>query len=141
MVESAGQLVIVGAQLVIVTSLVVYTVEVVHCEMLILAEGVIDPVMGDEPEGTGELTGVEIELTGEEAEGLADGLVLVGDDTGETLLGPGAGVVSPAGVVPLSVTGHTVVETAIVEVTTLVESAGQSVILGAQLVTVISLVV
>lgn len=141
MVESAGQLVTVGAQLVIVTSLVVYTVEVVHCELLILAEGVVDPVTGDEPEGNGELTGVESEPTGEEAEGPADGLVLVGDDTGETPLGPGAGVDSPAGVVSLSVTGHTVVEMAIVEVTTLVESAGQSVIVGAQLVTVISLVV
>lgn len=57
-------------------------------------------------------------------------------------LGP-AGVDSPGveatGVV--SVTGHTVVETGIVEVTTEVESAGQLVTVGAQLVTVISLVV
>lgn len=44
-----------------------------------------------------------------------------------------------AGVV--SVTGHTVVEMAMVEVTTEVESAGQLVTVGAQLVTVISLVV
>lgn len=46
--------------------------------------------------------------------------------------------VSPAEVV--SVTGHTVVLIATVEVTTLVESAGQLVTVGAQLVIVISLV-
>lgn len=48
------------------------------------------------------------------------------------------GEVEPAGVV--SVTGHTVVETAMVEVITDVESAGQLVTVGAQLVIVISLV-
>lgn len=51
-----------------------------------------------------------------------------------------AGVDSPAAGV-VSVTGHTVVEMAIVEVTTVVESAGQLVTVGAQLVIVISLVV
>lgn len=45
-----------------------------------------------------------------------------------------------AGEVSVSVTGHTVVETAIVEVTTVVEPAGQFVTVGAQLVIVISLV-
>ena len=42
--------------------------------------------------------------------------------------------------VSVSVTGQIVVETAIVEVITVVESAGQSVTVAAQLVTVISLV-
>ena len=65
--------------------------------------------------------------------------------TGRTLLGLGPagrdGELAAAGVV--SVTGQTVVETAIVEVTTVVEPspAGQSVTLAAQLVIVISLVV
>jgi hypothetical protein len=60
---------------------------------------------------------------------------------GKTLLGPAGrdGELAAAGVV--SVTGHTVVETAMVEVTTVVESAGQLVTLAAQLVMVISLVV
>lgn len=43
--------------------------------------------------------------------------------------------------VSVAVTGHTVVEIAIVEVTTVVESAGQLVTVGAQLVMVTSLVV
>lgn len=43
--------------------------------------------------------------------------------------------------VSVSVTGQMVVEIAIVEVTTVVESAGQSVTVAAQLVIVISLVV
>lgn len=62
--------------------------------------------------------------------------------TGEEPVGPtevdSTVVVSPAGVV--SVTGHTVVLIGIVEVTTEVESAGQLVTVGAQLVMVISLV-
>lgn len=65
-----------------------------------------------------------------------------GDETGELplgLAGDDAVGVDPAG--PVSVTGHTVVETAMVEVTTVVESAGQLVTVGAQLVIVISLVV
>lgn len=45
-----------------------------------------------------------------------------------------------AGIVSVSVTGHTVVETGIVEVTTEKELAGQSVTVGAQLVMVYSLV-
>jgi hypothetical protein len=65
------------------------------------------------------------------------------ESTGRTLLGlePAGreGELAPAGVV--SVTGQTVVEIAMVEVTTVVESAGQSVTLAAQLVIVISLVV
>lgn len=67
------------------------------------------------------------EGTGEEAGG-------AGEVAGRLPLGLG-----PAGVV--SVTGHTVVEMAMVEVTIEVESAGQLVTVGAQLVTVISLVV
>lgn len=51
--------------------------------------------------------------------------------------GPGAAVVSGG---TSSVTGHTVVEIGIVEVTTVVESAGQEGTSGAQLVMVISLV-
>jgi hypothetical protein len=139
LVESAGQLVTVGAQLVIVTSLVVYTVEVVHCDTLTLAEGVVDSVTGDEPEGPVGLAGAEGEPTGEEAERPTD--TLVGDDAGEAPLEPGAVVDSLAGVDSLSVTGHTVVEIAMVDVITLVESAGQFVTVGAQLVIVISLVV
>lgn len=64
------------------------------------------------------------------------------EPTGKTLLGLGPagrdGELAAAGLV--SVTGHTVVETAIVEVVTIVESAGQLVTLAAQLVMVISLV-
>jgi hypothetical protein len=61
---------------------------------------------------------------------------------GRTSLGlgtPGTDEDPAAGVV--SVTGQTVVEIAMVEVTTVVESAGQLVTVGAQLVMVISLVV
>jgi hypothetical protein len=60
---------------------------------------------------------------------------------GKTLLGPAGkdGELAAAGVV--LVTGQTVVEIAMVEVTTVVESAGQLVTVGAQLVIVISLVV
>jgi hypothetical protein len=67
------------------------------------------------------------------------------EPTGRTLLGLGPagrdGELAAAGVV--SVTGQTVVEIAMVEVTTVVEPspAGQSVTLAAQLVIVISLVV
>ena len=69
-----------------------------------------------------------------------DGLrVPPGEDSGELPLGlDPAGVVVAAGVVSVSVsvTGQTVVETATVEVTTTVDSAGQFVMLAAQLVTV-----
>jgi len=105
-VESAGQLVTVGAQLVTVTSLVVKTVEVVHCEAL--AEDVRDPVTGDEPDGptdevvpagpdglTGELAG---ELAGELPLGLTVGVCRGMDSADE---------VWPAELV--SATGHTVV--------------------------------
>lgn len=50
-------------------------------------------------------------------------------------------VVGGKGSVFVSVTGHTVVETGIVDVTITVESAGQFVTVGAQLVIVTSLVV
>lgn len=82
--------------------------------------------MDEPPAGTEAL-----ELTGEEPEGP------VGEVTGGIPVdSPG---IEAVGVV--SVTGHTVVEMAMVEVTTEVESAGQLVTVGAQLVTVISLVV
>lgn len=75
-VESAGQLVMVGAQLVIVTSLVVYTVEVVHLGGT-LAVGVMvpaaDEVPADEILTGGEDTGAE-----EELKGVEDTLELVG---------------------------------------------------------------
>ena len=101
-------------------------------------------------EGAGVSAGVEAESEGTGA----DGVSLADPDqteeeyptlelAGKTLLGLGApgreGELAAAGVV--SVTGQTVVETAMVEVTTVVESAGQLVTLAAQLVMVISLVV
>jgi hypothetical protein len=85
-VESAGQLVTVGAQLVMVTSLVVKTVDVVHCEAL--AKDVMEPVTGEDPDGprdevapegpdglTGELVGElagnpRLELTGDVCRGV-----------------------------------------------------------------------
>lgn len=94
---------------------------------------------GDEPEGIDELAEIESDPEDAEAEGPMDGLV--GDDAGEALLDSGAGVDSAAGVDSLPVTGPTVVEMALVDLTTLVESAGQSVIVAGQLVMVISSVV
>lgn len=117
-----------------------HTVVVVYVTTVTVDSGGID----EPPAGTEAL-----ELTGKVPEGTAvDVTGEPGEEAGEVAgrlplgLGP-AGVDSPgveaAGVV--SVTGHTVVETAMVEVTTEVESAGQLVTVGAQLVTVISLVV
>lgn len=140
-VESAGQSVTVGAQLVIVISLVVYTVEVVHLG------GALEPgaeeVTGELPLGpaglvTGELplgpAGLDDDPAGTLSVGIEPvGAVSVGEDPAGVVDWPAAGVVS--------VTGHTVVEMAMVEVTTVVESAGQLVTVGAQLVIVISLVV
>lgn len=65
------------------------------------------------------------------------------EPTGKTLLGlgPEGSGEELAGTGVASVTGHTVVEMAIVEVVTIVESAGQFVTLAAQLVMVTSLVV
>ena len=111
-VESAGQLTTSGAQLVIVTSLVVYTVDVV------IWTGVV-------------INGVEaVELP-------------AGELIGRTPLGLGITETDNelVAVTVVSVTGPTVVETGIVEVTTVVESAGQLTTSGAQLVMVISLVV
>lgn len=105
-VESAGQLVTVGAQLVIVTSLVVKTVEVVQCEAL--AEDVIEPVTGEDPDGPTDVTvpeepdGLTGELAGELAGKLPLGLA--GDVCGGA---DSVGEVWPAE--PVSVTGHTVV--------------------------------
>ena len=97
---------------------------------------------GTVPEGAGldslEPGAVSVGLTpvGADSDGLVEedpaGAVSVGVDP--------AGVDWPAAGV-VSVTGHTVVEIAMVEVTTVVESAGQLVTVGAQLVIVISLVV
>lgn len=65
-----------------------------------------------------------------------------GEDSGETPVDSGRVAVDVLpGAVSVSVTGQTVVEMAIVEVTTVVESAGQLVTEAAQLVMVISLVV
>lgn len=113
-VESAGQSVTVGAQLVIVISLVVKMVEVVHdCDRLA-------------PE--------EVALT--------DEVPPAADWEGELAEGAGTrGVDVRVEAEAVSVTGQTVVETGIVEVTTEIDSAGQFVTVGAQLVTVISLVV
>jgi heme/copper-type cytochrome/quinol oxidase subunit 2 len=121
-------LVTVGAQLVIVISLVVYTVEVVHLG------GALEPgaeaVTGELPLGP---AGLE-DPTGTLPVGIDPvGAVSVGEGPAGVVDCPAAGVVS--------VTGHTVVEIAMVEVTTVVESAGQLVTVGAQLVIVISLVV
>lgn len=82
------------------------------------ADELTEPVTGDEPDGTAE------EVAGKLPLGLAptDGAEVDSDKV-------------------VSVTGQTVVRIAIVEVTTLVESAGQSVTVAAQLVIVISLVV
>jgi hypothetical protein len=94
-----------------------------------------------------EAAGVKLETEGVPAgddpddEGAGDSLG-AGELTGRTPLGlgtPGTDEDPAAGVV--SVTGQIVVEIAIVEVTTAVEPAGQSVTLAAQLVMVISLVV
>lgn len=67
-----------------------------------------------------------------------------GEDSGETPVDSGrveVDVLPGAVLVSVSVTGQIVVEIAIVEVTTVVESAGQLVTEAAQLVIVISLVV
>lgn len=111
--------------------------------------------------GAEKLPGAEgLELAGEELEKPAGGVAweakevagklplglgpadvdLVGDEpAGGDLVDVDAAGVETAG--GASVTGHTVVEIAMVEVTTEVESAGQSVMAGAQLVIVTSLVV
>jgi uncharacterized Zn ribbon protein len=133
-VESAGQLTTSGAQLVMVTSLVVYTVEVV------IWTGVVTSGVeaAEVPAGLLVVKGTDVPLGGGTP---SDELI------GRTLLGLGttgidtelvtAAVVSAV----VSVTGQTVVEIAIVEVTTVVESAGQLTTSGAQLVIVTSLVV
>lgn len=78
-------------------------------------------VTGEEPAGEDGSTGV---LTGG-----------AGELAGKVPLGT-----VPAGAVSVSVTGHTVVETGMVDVMTENELAGQSVTVGAQLVIVYSLV-
>ena len=176
-IESAGQLTTSGAQLVMVTSLVVYTVEVVICTGVVIngveeAEVPAGVVEEMEEETKTEDVGMYVPLEGgtladelvgrtpadelvgrtpadELAGGTLFGLVTA-DTDGElvatvvvstTGLVSETRVVSPAGAV--SVTGQTVVERAMVEVTTVVEPdpAGQSVTVGAQLVIVIKLVV
>lgn len=84
----------------------------------------------------GEVTARGVEETTDEPVGVTTTEVPAGDEAGSTLLGP----VEVEVAVSVSVTGQMVVETAIVEVITVVESAGQFVMLAAQLVMVISLV-
>lgn len=142
-VECAGQLVTVGAQLVIVTKLVVYMVDVViwtgvvitGVEVAEVTSGVSPAVEEIAEEGKIEDPGTDVPLA---TPGIpADEL------TGETPLGlDTAGTESElVAVAVVSVTGQTVVERAIVEVTTTVDPAGQLVTVGAQLVIVIKLVV
>jgi hypothetical protein len=138
-VESAGQFTTVEAQRVIVTSLVVYTVEVVNRTGLVTTgvEGLGVSVGASPPEeGSTEVEGTPEPLGGDDA---------AGELTGRTPVGVGTGGKDgePVAAGAVSVTGQTVVETAIVEVTTVVEPdpAGQSVTLAAQLVIVILLVV
>lgn len=119
--------------------------------------GVAGEVMAgvEELDSTGELpVGV---LSGEVSEGavsegvsesVSDGAVSLAVSEGVTS-GVGLPELEPAATeegreteaVSVAVTGHTVVETAMVEVMTLIELAGQLVTVGAQLVMVISLVV
>jgi hypothetical protein len=73
------------------------------------------------------------EITGEDDDDC------IGEEVGKTPLGPTGVDVSFVPVL-VSVTGQIVVETAIVLVTTVVESAGQSVTVAAQLVMVTRLV-
>jgi hypothetical protein len=144
-VESAGQSVMLAAQLVMVISLVVYTVEVVNWAGVVMAgvEGAGVPVpagvsLADEDQADEE-TQTEDDAPAGVSLGEGDAIV---DPTGRTLLGLGtAGKDEELTAAVVSVTGQTVVEIAMVEVTTVVESAGQSVMLAAQLVMVISLVV
>lgn len=97
--------------------------------------------------GTGLLEGgLPEELpTGDSPVGTDTAVVLGPEGAGTVGAGPvvldpeGTGTGSVPGL-PVSVTGQTVVEIAMVEVTTVVESAGQLVTVGAQLVMVTSLV-
>lgn len=91
---------------------------------------VTEPPGGDEPLGAA-LDGAGV-VAGTSPVGVLTAVGISGLD-----FEPGAtedGTV--AGTVSVSVTGHTVVETAMVEVTTVVESAGQLTTVGAQLVMV-----
>lgn len=137
-IESAGQSVTLGAQRVTVNSLVVKTVEVVNDEPL--AENVIEPVTGEDPEGPADVVAPEgpSELTGELAGELGGKLAL---SLVEEVC-RGVDWAAEVGIAePVLVTGQTVVEMALVDVITFVESAGQFVIVAAQLVIVISSVV
>jgi hypothetical protein len=87
------------------------------------------------PEGAGVVAGTD----GTEETPLGeDGVGVTIDEPAGVLAGETP--VGLAGIEVVSVTGQMVVETAMVEVTTLVESAGQLVTVEAHLVTVISLV-
>lgn len=129
-IDSAGQSVTVGAQLVMVYSLVAYTVDVVHEEPL---TGVVEPVTSEVPSGIGREDDPMGELVGTLATGTEEFV-------GKTPLGAGTRGVETTVETAVSVTGQTVVEIGIVEVTTDIDSAGQSVTVGAQLVIVYSLV-
>lgn len=121
-------------------------VDVVHCETL--ADDVMEPVTGEEPEGPAVVDSAEVDSAGVDSAVVdSAGVDLAGVDSEETDWAGGVlviEVVVPAGEVSpveVSVTGQTVVRTGMVEVTTVVESAGQFVTVGAQLVMVTSLVV
>lgn len=131
--DSAGQSVTVGAQLVIVCSVVVKIVLVVISTEV----------------GVGVAISVGVPLTSDDSGGEGAG-VAVSFGVPTTSLGTsavdgsGGDAVEPSGtsgtggegdsaeVVPASETGHTVVETAMIEVTTAVDSAGHSATVGAQ---------
>ena len=141
-VECAGQLVTVGAQLVIVTKLVVYTVEVVIWTGVVITGVEAAEVPTGVSPGADETEEAGIEDVGTDVP-LGTPGIPADELTGETPLGLGTADrgVEPTAPVVVSVTGQTVVEIGIVEVTTVVESAGQLVTVGAQLVIVTKLVV
>lgn len=99
-----------------------------------MAPGVVDPVTGELPLGPMEPEG---EDTGETTGGVATG---TDELAGKVPLGAGTRGVDTTVEEAVSVTGQTVVEMGMVEVTTDIDSAGQSVTVGAQLVMVYSLV-
>ena len=134
-VDSAGQFFTVGAQLVMVATEVVKTVLVVIWTGLVVDAGVSvkemdEDVTADTSDEDGDVTADTSEeddgdVTADTSE--EDGVVYTEDDTTAEL--------------NTSVTGQTVVETAMVEVTTVVDPAGQFFTVGAQLVMVATEVV
>lgn len=135
-VDSAGQFFTVGAQLVMVCLTVEYTVLVVISTGVVV-EGVVS-VVGDSTE----VDLVTLNVVGDSVED--DSVVVttsaVDSETGEVVTG---NEVDSTGELDAdtSETGHTVVEMAMVEVTTAVELAGQFTTAGAHLVMVATEVV